>query len=78
MPTPTAALSGSSCPSSAPRCIGDPANPANQQPTPYPPTERIAASRLGDGARWREIAKLNQLRDADALTPGQKLKLPKK
>nr|WP_281182465.1 LysM domain-containing protein [Streptomyces sparsogenes] len=38
----------------------------------------MAASRLGDGARWREIAKLNQLRDADALTPGQKLKLPKK
>ncbi|MEU3945469.1 LysM peptidoglycan-binding domain-containing protein [Streptomyces sp. NPDC029526] len=38
----------------------------------------IAASRLGDGARWREIATLNGVRDADAITPGQKLTLPKK
>lgn len=38
----------------------------------------IAASKLGDGARWREIAKLNHLANADRLTPGQKLKLPKK
>ncbi|MFE9936308.1 LysM peptidoglycan-binding domain-containing protein [Streptomyces hirsutus] len=38
----------------------------------------IAASKLGDGARWREIASLNSLKDADAITPGQKLKLPKK
>lgn len=38
----------------------------------------IAASRLGDGNRWREIASLNNLRDADAIAPGQKLKLPKK
>ncbi|MER7967795.1 N-acetylmuramoyl-L-alanine amidase [Streptomyces sp. NPDC096080] len=38
----------------------------------------IAASRLGDGARWREISTLNSLKDADAITPGQKLKLPKK
>ncbi|MEU0809507.1 LysM peptidoglycan-binding domain-containing protein [Streptomyces sp. NPDC005970] len=38
----------------------------------------IAVSKLGDGARWREIAELNKLRDADALTPGQKLILPKK
>ncbi|MFT2014581.1 LysM peptidoglycan-binding domain-containing protein [Streptomyces sp. 796.1] len=38
----------------------------------------IAASKLGDGARWREIATLNKLRDADEITPGQKLKLPKK
>jgi hypothetical protein len=38
----------------------------------------IAASKLGDGNRWREIASLNKLRDADAITPGQKLTLPKK
>ncbi|MFB9464538.1 LysM peptidoglycan-binding domain-containing protein [Streptomyces cinereospinus] len=38
----------------------------------------IATSRLGDGDRWREIASLNSLRDADEITPGQKLKLPKK
>ncbi|MFH8792186.1 LysM peptidoglycan-binding domain-containing protein [Streptomyces sp. NPDC017941] len=38
----------------------------------------IAASKLGDGNRWREIAALNRLRDADDITPGQKLKLPKK
>ncbi|MFF5589739.1 peptidoglycan recognition protein family protein [Streptomyces hygroscopicus] len=38
----------------------------------------IAASKLGDGNRYREIAKLNGLKDADAITPGQKLKLPKK
>jgi LysM repeat protein len=38
----------------------------------------IAASRLGDGNRWREIARLNSLRDADEISPGQKLKLPRK
>ena len=38
----------------------------------------IAASKLGDGNRWREIATLNSLKDADAITPGQKIKLPKK
>ncbi|KOG73558.1 peptidoglycan-binding protein [Streptomyces antibioticus] len=38
----------------------------------------IAASKLGDGNRWREIASLNHLKDADAITPGQKLTLPKK
>ncbi|MFD8279711.1 N-acetylmuramoyl-L-alanine amidase [Streptomyces solisilvae] len=38
----------------------------------------IAASKLGDGNRYREIAKLNGLKDADQIVPGQKLKLPKK
>jgi LysM repeat protein len=38
----------------------------------------IAASKLSDGNRWREIATLNSLKDADAITPGQQLKLPKK
>ncbi|MGV9755444.1 LysM peptidoglycan-binding domain-containing protein [Streptomyces tricolor] len=38
----------------------------------------IAAARLGDGNRWREIASLNHLKDADAITPGQTIKLPKK
>ncbi|MGV4890422.1 peptidoglycan recognition protein family protein [Streptomyces viridosporus] len=38
----------------------------------------IAATKLGDGARWREIASLNRLADADSITPGQKLTLPKK
>jgi len=38
----------------------------------------IAASRLGNGNRYREIAKLNGLTDADAISPGQELKLPPK
>ncbi|MER6853627.1 N-acetylmuramoyl-L-alanine amidase [Streptomyces flaveolus] len=38
----------------------------------------IAAGRLGDGNRWREIAALNKLADADEIAPGQKLKLPEK
>jgi nucleoid-associated protein YgaU len=38
----------------------------------------IAAAKLGDGNRWKEIATLNGLKDADAITPGQKLKLPAK
>ncbi|MFJ4687046.1 N-acetylmuramoyl-L-alanine amidase [Streptomyces sp. NPDC088789] len=38
----------------------------------------IASDRLGDGGRWREIATLNKLTDADDLDVGQKLKLPKK
>ncbi|MEU0189869.1 LysM peptidoglycan-binding domain-containing protein [Streptomyces afghaniensis] len=38
----------------------------------------IAASKLGDGNRWRQIATLNRLNDADDLSVGQKLTLPKK
>jgi hypothetical protein len=38
----------------------------------------IAATKLSDGDRWREIAKLNHLPDADTIAPGQVLKLPKK
>jgi nucleoid-associated protein YgaU len=38
----------------------------------------IAASELGDGARWQEIATLNHIKDADSIQPGQVLKLPKK
>jgi nucleoid-associated protein YgaU len=38
----------------------------------------IAATKLGDGNRWKDIAALNGLKDADAITPGQKLKLPAK
>ncbi|MFC8124645.1 N-acetylmuramoyl-L-alanine amidase [Streptomyces sp. NPDC057302] len=38
----------------------------------------IARAKLGDAARWREIAKLNNLPDPDELKVGQKLKLPKK
>jgi hypothetical protein len=38
----------------------------------------IAASKLGDGNRWREIAQLNSLKNPDDITPGQTLKLPKK
>ena len=36
----------------------------------------IAADRLSDGARYKDIAKLNGLKDADELTVGQKLRLP--
>ncbi|OSZ58661.1 peptidoglycan-binding protein [Streptomyces pharetrae CZA14] len=38
----------------------------------------IAASKLGDGTRWREIASLNKLQDADDIAVGQRLKLPAK
>lgn len=38
----------------------------------------IAAAQLGDGTRWKEISTLNRLRRPDDLTPGQKIKLPKK
>ncbi|MHC5259916.1 peptidoglycan recognition protein family protein [Streptomyces sp. UC4497] len=38
----------------------------------------IAATKLGDGNRWREIAAANDIEDADAITPGLKLTLPKK
>ncbi|MEV0691769.1 N-acetylmuramoyl-L-alanine amidase [Streptomyces sp. NPDC050388] len=38
----------------------------------------IAASKLGDGNRWRQIADLNSLKNPDDLSVGQKLKLPKK
>ena len=38
----------------------------------------IAASKLGDGNRWRDIAALNSLADPDEIVPGQILKLPKK
>ncbi|MFE4671408.1 LysM peptidoglycan-binding domain-containing protein [Streptomyces sp. NPDC056723] len=38
----------------------------------------IAASKLGDGGRWAEIAKLNSLKNADDISVGQTLKLPKK
>jgi LysM repeat protein len=38
----------------------------------------IAASKLGDGNRWKDIASVNGLKDADEIAPGQKLKLPAK
>lgn len=38
----------------------------------------IARAKLGDAARWREIAELNELPDPDDITVGQALKLPKK
>ncbi|MFH9731925.1 N-acetylmuramoyl-L-alanine amidase [Streptomyces sp. NPDC017260] len=38
----------------------------------------IAADKLGNGARYKEIASLNNLKDADKITPGQILKLPPK
>jgi hypothetical protein len=38
----------------------------------------IAASKLGDGNRWREIAQANGLKDPDDISVGQKLTLPKK
>ncbi|MFI2285787.1 LysM peptidoglycan-binding domain-containing protein [Streptomyces niveus] len=36
----------------------------------------IAASKIGGGARYPGVAKLNKLKDAHEITPGQKLKLP--
>jgi hypothetical protein len=37
---------------------------------------KIAARELGKASRWREIAKLNNLRDPNKLKVGQRLKLP--
>jgi nucleoid-associated protein YgaU len=36
----------------------------------------IAAAKLGDGGRYRELAKLNKLADPGAISAGQVLKLP--
>ena len=36
----------------------------------------IAANELGDADRWVEIAELNGLRDPEAITPGQVIRLP--
>lgn len=36
----------------------------------------IAARQLGNANRWREIAKLNNIRDPRSIRPGQVLKLP--
>ncbi|WP_425244692.1 LysM peptidoglycan-binding domain-containing protein [Streptomyces citrinus] len=38
----------------------------------------IAAAKLGSAARWRDIATLNSLKNADEISVGQTLKLPKK
>jgi LysM repeat protein len=37
---------------------------------------KIASRELGDGNRWREIARLNNIVDPDALSVGQRLRLP--
>jgi len=37
---------------------------------------RIANKQLGDGERFREIIKLNDLEDEDCLTVGMRLKIP--
>lgn len=36
----------------------------------------IAARKLGKASRWKEIAKLNHIRDSKGIKPGQVLKLP--
>ncbi len=36
----------------------------------------IARRLLNDEARWREIARLNEMRDADKILPGTRIKLP--
>jgi 5'-nucleotidase len=37
---------------------------------------RIAANKLGSAKRWKEIAKLNNIRDPDNLSVGRMLKMP--
>lgn len=37
---------------------------------------KIAAKLLGNSNKWPSIAKLNNLRDPDFITPGEKLKIP--
>lgn len=37
---------------------------------------RIAARKLGSAKRWKEIAELNNIRDPDKITIGQRLKMP--
>lgn len=39
--------------------------------------EKIASEKLGNVNRWREIAEINKLQNADNLLIGQKLKIPK-
>jgi nucleoid-associated protein YgaU len=38
----------------------------------------IAAKQLGDSSRWREIARLNNIRDPRNVKKGQKLRMPKR
>ena len=38
---------------------------------------KIAAHQLGDSARWREIARINKIRDPRSIRPGQRLRIPK-
>jgi len=66
----------------------DPAPPTSPSANPEPPTHevytvvrgdtlwRIAANKLGSGARHTEIMTLNAL-TSDAIKVGQKLKIPK-
>ncbi|MBU0637621.1 MAG: LysM peptidoglycan-binding domain-containing protein [Planctomycetes bacterium] len=37
---------------------------------------RIAERHLNDGRRWREIARLNRIADANKIIPGRRIKLP--
>jgi nucleoid-associated protein YgaU len=37
----------------------------------------IAQRELGDSKRWREIAKLNNIRDPRSIDPGDELRLPR-
>jgi lysozyme len=36
----------------------------------------LAAKHLGDGGRWKELARLNGIKDPRGIRPGQKLRLP--
>lgn len=38
---------------------------------------KIAAKQLHDSARWKEIAKINKIRDPKSIYPGQRLKIPR-
>ncbi len=37
---------------------------------------RIALQHYGDGSRWRKIAQYNNIRNADHLRVGQRLRVP--
>ena len=38
---------------------------------------KIAATQMGSGLKYKELAKYNNLRTTDLLRPGQKLKIPR-
>jgi len=71
-PVQTAPASSKASPSAKPKAAGARTHTVGKGENLW----KIAASTLGDGKRWKEIADLNPGLKADKLVLGQKLKLP--